>query len=95
MAYDWLKKKRSSGASKEYLKILHLAARENEAIVDYALRTLIEQEQPISIRAVEAIMGSLERIPSPSQITIAEVDLCAYDALLSTKEEVTSCYQMS
>ncbi len=32
---------------------------------------------------------------SPTQITIAEVDLGAYDALLSIKEEVLPCYQMS
>jgi len=37
----------------------------------------------------------LEQIPSPTQITIAEVDLGAYDALLSIKEEVLACYQMS
>jgi len=95
MAYDWLKRSHPSRAAKEYLGILHLAARHNEAAVDYALRTLIEKEQPISIGAVETIMGSLEQIPSPTQITIAEVDLGAYDALLSIKEEVLPCYQMS
>lgn len=95
MAYDWLKRKRPSRAAKQYLGILHLAARQNEAAVDYALKTLIEKEQPISIGAVETIMDSLEQIPSPTQITIAEVDLGAYDALLSIKEEVLACYQMS
>ena len=94
MAYDWLKRAHPSRAAKEYLGILHLAARQNEGAVDYALRTLIEKEQPISIGAVETIMASLDQIPSPTQITIAEVDLVAYDALLSIKEEVP-CYQMS
>jgi len=95
MAYDWLKTGHPSRAAKEYLGILHLAARQNEAAVDYVLRTLIEKEQPISIEAVETIMSSLEQPPSPTQITIAEVDLGAYDALLSIKEEVLPCYQMS
>jgi hypothetical protein len=95
MAYDWLKRRHPSRSAKEYLGILHLAARQNEATVDYALRTLIENEQPITIGAVEKIMGSLEQIPSPTQITIAEVDLGAYDALLSIKEEVLPCYPMS
>lgn len=95
MAYDWLRRAHPSRAAKEYLGILYLAARENEAAVDYALRTLIEKEQPITIGAVEMIMGSLEQIPSPTQIIIAEVDLGAYDALLNIKEEVLPCCQMS
>jgi len=95
MAYDWLEKRHPSRCAREYLGILHLAARQNEAAVDYALRTLIEKEQPITIVAVEAIIGSLEQIPAPTPITISEVDLGAYDALLSIKEEVLSCYPMS
>jgi len=95
MAYDWLKRRHPSRCAREYLGILHLAAKQNEAAVDYALRTLIEKEYPITIGAVEAIIGSLEQIPAPTHITIAEVDLGAYDALLSVKEEVLPCYQMS
>lgn len=95
MAYDWLKQHQPSRSAKEYLEILHVAARRNEAAVDYALRTLIEQEKPISIEAVETIIEALGQIPSPTQITIAEVDLCAYDVLLSMKEEVLPCYQMN
>ena len=75
--------------------ILHLAAKRNEAAVDYALRTLFEKEQPINTGAVEMIIDSLEHIPSPTQIAIAEVDLGAYDALLNGKQEVLPCYQMS
>ena len=95
MAYDWLKRHHPSRSAKEYLGILHLAARQSESGVDDALRILIENEQPIAIGAVETIMCSLEQIPSPTEITIAEVDLCAYDALLSVREEVLPCCQMS
>lgn len=95
MAYDWLKNHHPSKSAKEYLGILHVAARRNEAAVDYALGTLIEEEQPISIEAVERIIETLEQVPSPAQIAIAEVDLCAYDALLRMKEEVLPCYQMN
>ena len=95
MAYDWLKTHHPSKSAKEYLKILHVAARRNEAAVDYALRTLIEEEQPISIESVERIIETLEQVPSPAQIAIAEVDLSAYDALLRMKEEVLPCYQMN
>jgi hypothetical protein len=95
MAYDWLKERHPSRAAKEYLGILHLAAMQNEASVDYALTTLIEEEEAITIGAVERILDSLEQIPSPTQVTIADVDLSAYDALLSIREEVKPCYQMS
>src|SRR5204863_3575450 len=39
-------------ATREYLAILQLAARESEARVDEGLRTLIESEEPISAAAV-------------------------------------------
>jgi hypothetical protein len=92
MAYDWLRGRHPSRAAKEYLEILHLAARENEAAVDDALRRLIDKELPIRIEAVERIVCSEGQIPSPTQMVIAEVNLAAYDALLSRKE-VLPCYQ--
>jgi hypothetical protein len=58
MAYDWLKGRHPSRAAKEYLGILHLAAMENEAAVDGALRVLIDEELPISIEAVQGIVCS-------------------------------------
>jgi len=95
MAYDWLKRRHPSRGVKEYLGILQLAARQNEAAVDYALKNLLEEELPITIEAVEAVIDSVEQIPAPTHITIAEVDLGAYDALLNVREEVLPCYQMS
>jgi hypothetical protein len=95
MAYDWLTERRPSKAVKDYLGILHLAARRNEAMVDYALRTMIDEDQPITIEAVESIMDSLEQIPSPAEVSIDKVDLGVYDALLNLREEVQLCYQMS
>jgi hypothetical protein len=94
MAYDWLKGRYLSRGAKEYLGILHLAARENEAAVDDALRRLIDQELPLSIEAVERLVGGSERrIPLPAQVLIPEVDLAAYDALLSGSKGVRPCCQ--
>ena len=51
------------------------------------------QELPISIEAVERLVGGSEGlIPLPGQVLITGVDLAAYDALLSSKE-VMPCYQ--
>ena len=92
MAYDELKRRHPSRAAKEYLEILHLAARENEAAVDEALRTLLDKELPVSLEAVARIVGNPREIPWPVQIVVREVDLAAYDALLKNKE-VSVCYQ--
>lgn len=92
VAYDWLKGRSPSRAAKEYLEILHLAAKESETAVDGALGMLIDKGLPISFKAVEEIALSANQVYSPTQIAIVDVDLAAYDALLSGKE-VLACYQ--
>ncbi len=55
---------------------------------------LIDQELPISIEAVERLVGGSEgRIPLPAQVLIPEVDLAAYDGLLRRSQEGVPCYQ--
>lgn len=91
MVYDWLKRHKPSRANKGYLEILHLAAKESETAVDDALRTLLDQELPLTLEGVqEAILSSGPINPSTA-ITIREVDLSLYDALLSGVEEVGIC----
>ena len=53
MAYDVLREETPNRASREYLQILELAARENEDMVDSALRVLLEEEQAITVQAVK------------------------------------------
>ena len=86
MAYDFLKDHHRQRASREYLKILYLAAKESETGVDDALRWLIDQEQPISFDAVESIVINNQFIPEATQIVIDEVDLSLYDNLLEAVE---------
>jgi hypothetical protein len=88
VAYDWLKQRRPARAAKEYLQILHLAARENEAAVDDALRTLINQGQPITLEAVESLVYGQQEVTPATEVNIAEVDLAAYDTLLGAAEVV-------
>lgn len=90
MAYDALKRRHaSSRASKEYLRILHQAARESEAAVDDALRLLIENQEPIAAEAVDAIVISGQKPPKPLDISIPAVDLAAYDAVLNAGMEIS------
>lgn len=86
MAYDWLKQHHSCRAAGEYLRILHLAARESKTAVDDALRTLIHQQEPMSFEAVKAMIGSHEHIVPLTEVAVPEVDLATYDALLSLHE---------
>lgn len=86
MAYDSLRQRQPSRAAKQYLRILHLAARENETAVDDVLRMLIDNETPITLEAVETVLGSRQQLTPATEIRIDEVDLCSYDALLSVRE---------
>ncbi len=86
MAYDTLKQTAGAGASKAYLRILYLAARESESGVDAALGWLLDQDQPTCPEAVERLLRDHERIPLPTAVTVEPVDLAGYDALLETRE---------
>jgi len=91
MAYDFLKERSPEGASREYLKVLHLAAKESETGVDNALRWLMDEERPISAEGVEAIVLTDRRIPEPTAVEVGEVDLSVYDKLLTTVEVSDGC----
>lgn len=87
MAYDALKKRQSiAAATKEYLRILALAARDNEAAVDNALRLLIDQDKTVTAAEVEAAVRSGAVPPPVTDVTIAPVCLVSYDQLLQTME---------
>jgi hypothetical protein len=66
----------------EYLRILHLAASSLEADVDSALVLLLGEKRVITADAVKAIV-SLATQPAVPAMAKPEVDLLAYDALLS------------
>lgn len=75
-----------SEADKEYLKILYLAARESESLVDDALRVLLAEERDISAAAIEEFMRRRQQAPPATEVSVAAVDLASFDELLSHKE---------
>jgi hypothetical protein len=87
IAWDALRESHASRpATKEYLRILHLAAKENETAVDEALRSLIARAEPITPAAVEAIVQS-GQVPQPADdVVIAGVELSDYDRLFDSRE---------
>jgi hypothetical protein len=82
VAYDRLKSQYAGGADKQYLKILELAARESQSLVEAAIGHLADMNQAMSFETVEALVQSGQRMAAPTTVRVDEVDLSAYDQLL-------------
>jgi hypothetical protein len=86
MAYDALLQERPERAAKEYVRILHLAARESEVKVEAALVGLLKAGLPPEAAQVEERLRQGDRPMSPTEVVIGPVDLSLYDALLESRE---------
>jgi hypothetical protein len=82
VAYDHLQKPYAGNAAKQYLKILELAARESEALVEAAIGRLCDLHQTLSFEAVEALVLCGQKLAAPTAVRVDAVDLAAYDQLL-------------
>jgi hypothetical protein len=72
--------------SKEYLKILELAAKDSEVQVDEALRSLLEGGiEEISAERIEAMLG-FHRGDAIRDVQVAAVDLGLFDQLCDVRE---------
>lgn len=81
-AYDALQRATPARADHEYVRLLHLAASTSEHDVEAALKLVAEQRQTPSFDAVRELV----RDPAPPvvpQLTTPELDLGAYDQLLT------------
>jgi hypothetical protein len=83
MAYDALCESQRGTAAAQYLRILELAARVNEASVDDALRVLLDGEQPLTFDAVSGFVNGVERVPAVTDVLVEGADLTCFDSLLS------------
>ena len=86
MAYDVLRQQQPARSDKEYLRILHLAARESEAGVEAALVELLKEDGRMDAAAVRERLRQQSQIQPATEVTVAAVDLSLYDALLDGKE---------
>jgi hypothetical protein len=72
--------------SKEYLKILELAAKNSEVRVDAALLVLLGAvDESISVAGIEAMLGA-EHNTTFRDVEVAAVDLRVFDQLFSAQE---------
>jgi hypothetical protein len=86
MAFDLLRERQPARAAKEYLRILHLAARESETAVEAALAALLDAGGPLDADCVQERLRQHGPIRPVTDVTVAAVDLAVYDALLDGKE---------
>jgi hypothetical protein len=86
MAYDALRETSPNRASREYLQILELAARENESLVDDALRVLLEEDQAITAQAVVDWIGRREPARPATEVHVEATELSIFDQLFCHKE---------
>jgi len=83
MAYDGLRESTPQRASKEYLRILKLAAETGEGQVDQALRELQagEAEVAITVDAINEVLARLDTFAPVTMVEVALVDLASFDQL--------------
>jgi hypothetical protein len=86
MAYDALRETAPGRASREYLQILELAARENESMVDNALRALLEEGHTITAQGVRDWIGCHETVQPVKEVYVEMADLMSFDVLFDHKE---------
>jgi hypothetical protein len=87
LAYDVLRQRQPARADKEYLRILHLAARESEAGVEAALVQLLKEDGRMDAACVAEKLRQHGQAQPATEVTVAAVDLRLYDALLDGKED--------
>jgi Mu transposase, C-terminal domain len=86
MAYDALRETTPKRASREYLQILELAARENESLVDDALRALFEEDRPITFQTVKEWIERREATRPATEVQVELTTLSSFDVLFQHKE---------
>jgi hypothetical protein len=90
MAYDLLCCQHGlKQGNKHYLKILKLAAKESETLVNESLRFLVRRGDDIDSETVEAMVESGLRPPPVTDVKVEQVDLSIYDELLEYQELLT------
>jgi len=71
--------------NQEYVKLLHLAAKEGEMVVDEALAYLVDQSLPITLDAVISLVKDGNHKALFKDVQINEIDISVYDRLLGER----------
>lgn len=87
LAYDLLRQQHAPTAARQYLRILKLAAEDGEARVEAVLRRMLAQDQPLTWEGLEHRVKADQQPAAPTEVTVAPVDLTAYDDLCPAAAE--------
>jgi hypothetical protein len=85
-AYDLLRESCPARASREYLEILHLAARESEVAVDDALRLLLEAGRSLTFETVRELVVRPADRAAVTEVNVEPADLTVFDELFNHQE---------
>jgi transposase len=90
MAYDALRDQSKATASRRYLAILELAAKESQWLVDRAIGDLIVTGEAIDPDAIKQLVFSVQGHRSSAEVTVEAVNLSVFDELFgdATLQEV-------
>jgi len=95
-AYDSLCRQHAEKtATRQYLKILELAAHESEAAVEDALRAALARGAEISLAAVEAAVRSSQQVPAVTEVRVEAPDLRVFDLLLDHPDMEVGSHEFS
>ena len=86
IAYDILNDERPVKADREYLKILHLAAKESESAVDRTLGMLLDSESPIRAEEIKNLVCQAQQPEQVKDPNIVQIKLQIYDSLFEEME---------
>lgn len=81
IAFDSLSRDDEARGTREYLKILHLAARSDESAVNAVLRFLVDQDGSFDAEVVRSLVEAGEAPDGPPMVEVQVPDLAAYDQL--------------
>jgi len=92
MAYDALRDQSKATASKRYLTILELAAKDSEWLVDQAIGHLIATGEAIDPNAIEQFVSAGQGDRNTAEVSVEPVNLSIFDELFAdaTPLEVAS-----
>jgi hypothetical protein len=89
MVYDFLKGVTPRRCDRRYLEILDMAAKQGEALVDDALRLLLQSDsgRQVIVNA-NAFLQRCEQAPDITDVHVAEVSLAVFDQLFGHPEVI-------
>jgi len=88
MAYDFLKNGSLYKADIEYLKILQLAAKESETVVDETLEYMFNENIPVNFEAVSTLVKSGQKFLNLKDVSVDDIDVSIYDTLLTERSVI-------